>query len=134
MSIAGEATVILSSLAVVGSFFWVPLLLVHCLRKCETWKSRFAVLSFFVLIIWVSLKAQRSSRHGYLWDKWHEYFDTKFVYEMAEGLAKDSATGHLLAMIPHGVYPFGAALSLVGRGDHAFGGARPVVVRLKTRN
>jgi hypothetical protein len=77
----------------------------------------------------VTLQARRSIRHGFLWDKWHEYFDTKIIFEVAEGLG-DSATGQILAMIPHGVYPFGAALALVGKGDDAFHNARPVVVSL----
>ena len=75
-------------------------------------------------------------RHGFLWDKWHEYFDTKIVYEVADELAKerDGVTGQILAMIPHGIYPFGAALALVGKGDHAFHNARPVVVGLSRHN
>lgn len=60
MSILGQSTVVLSSLVVVGSFFWVPLLLIYCLRKCKTWKSRLAVLSFFVLITLVPLKVMLS--------------------------------------------------------------------------
>jgi hypothetical protein len=56
MSILGQSTVILSSLVVVGSFFWVPMLLIYCLRKCKTWKSRLAVVTFFLLITLVPLK------------------------------------------------------------------------------
>jgi len=125
MGVKDQSILIFSSLFVVGSFFWFPLLVYYAFRKCQTWKARFGLLIFVALVTLMPLSPKRGMRHNYLWKVWHDYFGTDFIYESFDAIAKDKA--HLFAMIPHGIYPFGAALSLVGRGDDNFRNAKPVV-------
>lgn len=127
-----EALVVASSLAVVGSFFWAPLAFYAIWRKCESTRSKLAlILSALLVTVFVPLSPRRSFRQNRLWDAWHTYMSTQIVQDFAGAL--DESMAHIFVMLPHGIYPFATALSLVGKGGAYFGNPLPVVANVLLR-
>jgi 2-acylglycerol O-acyltransferase 2 len=129
ISTVEEAIVIISSLTVVGSFFWVPLVFMQLYRKCETTKAKIALFAALLAAIFVPLNARKSFRQNRMWDAWHAYFSTQIRQEGA----LTGKSGKIFVVIPHGIFPFGGALSLVGKLGEYLGNPLPVVASAAMR-
>lgn len=130
LSLAGEAAVIASSLAVVGSFFWFPALVVYLYRKhCTTRRRKIMLLLLVVLLVYVPVKPWDRARRNWLFDQWIKYFSVRTAFE--QPLPTDRP--FIFAMSPHGIYPFGQAMGLVGKLSAMFHDMRPVTADMALR-
>lgn len=124
-----EVVVAVSSLVVVGSFFWFPIFVYYvCKHKLKTRRQRIIFFLAVAFLIYVPVKERPSLRHGWFWDIWQQYCSTTVVLE-----APLPPTNVIFAMVPHGIYPFGAALGLVGRLAHKFKMMKPVIADVAFR-
>lgn len=137
-----------TSLAIVGSCVWVPLVYAWALRK---WKSIPAtdrkrrkvcaglVVSSLALLL---VRPQRSSRFGswlrvrqwFLWSSWLKFIAMEVRADQTKNddtpsrdfdMQNDQA---ILAFVPHGIFPFAFAFGCLPEiAQRAFGIFRPVV-------
>ena len=100
----------MSSLTVVGSFFWFPAAVIFCYRKhCTTRRRKVLLLLLVVALVFVPVKHWPFARCNWLWDQWTKYFAAQVVFE--EPL---SDRKFIMCMSPHSIYPFAQAIALVG--------------------
>lgn len=126
-----EGVVVTSSVVLIGSFFWVPACLYYVWRKrCKTRRRKALFLGFLVILLTAPLPVDRRVARFSLWNRFLRYFSGKVVGEMAGSTGRQS----LFCLSPHGVFPFGIALSSIGRlNEAAFNGLRPVVASVMLR-
>jgi len=130
INVAGEAAVIASSLFVVGSFFWLPILVVYLLRKvCTTARRRLILLLTLVVLVFLPVRPWDKARRNWLFDQWNRYFSVRVHFE--EALDKSRAA--IFCMSPHGLYPFAQAIALTGRLSALFNDMRPVTADMALR-
>ena len=123
-----------SSFVVVGSVFWLlPLYYYVYRRRCKKrWQKALVILSA-ALIIFYPHGAWKRFRNSRLWDSWLTSLRVKVVSERP----KERAAGHrrkLVALSPHGIFPFTVALPLLGKlNETVFDGVSPVVAGVVLR-
>jgi 1-acyl-sn-glycerol-3-phosphate acyltransferase len=123
---AGNTAVVAgSSLALIGSFFWLPPFLYHYYkRKCTTRKRKAAFVALLALIVLYPLRPRRSVTKSCLWDFFSRYFDVKVRGDVNAIQGRQA----LFAFSPHGIFPFSLALGALGKlNETVFGNLRPVV-------
>lgn len=98
-TLIGEALVVGSSLFVVGSFFWFPILCYYLHRKyCNSWKRRFVLLGIIAYLVFVPVRPWNAvvdtqsisnttyhsinctcfqARRNWFWKQWSRYFNIK---------------------------------------------------------
>ena len=99
ISTIDEAVVILSSLTVVGSFLWVPIVVVQLYRKCETWKAKSALFAALLAVMFIPLNPRKSFRQNTMWSAWDKYFSTQFRQE-GSLKATGNGSGKIFVVVP----------------------------------
>ena len=61
-----------------------------------------------------------------MWDSWYNYFQVSLVVDDPSVLLTNSP--YMFATVPHGIFPFGQAFSLVGKMSEIFKDLRPITV------
>lgn len=108
-----HVVVSVSSLVVVGSFVWVPAAFTWLGVKARKSKRRLAAFAAAVLIlVFFPLRPWRGIRHIDLWTRWIEYFKPRVILD--SGMPLDTSTPSIYTFMPHGIFPMGAAMGLVG--------------------
>jgi hypothetical protein len=138
-----QLVVLTSSLFFVGSVFWVPALYVWALKRFRSipkeQKKRRA-LYVTILLSMTAFFVAGPHRHARvsewvnvhkwsLWKSWLRFFAFEVVadqgYESLNNLLQEQA---IVAISPHGIFPFGLAFAaLSGTSERAFGKFRAVV-------
>ena len=145
LSTLDNTLVAISSLLIVGSVAWVPLVFVWAWKR---WKKipkdqarRRAIYGSLLLacLTFKVLGPHRrpqvgdwvNARHWFIWKSWLRFIAFEVIAD-SEVAAK--AAGHIkseqaiLAISPHGLFPFALAFAaLPEKASHAFGYFRPVV-------
>lgn len=124
--------VIASAIGVIGSFIYIPLLAAWAGLKAKT-KKRLAVLGavLLALVFW-PVRASPGFRDHWIWDRWTEYFKTRVFME--PGFNPNDSRAKVFAFMPHGLYPMGAAVALVGDlNRRVFGGMQVAVANAARR-
>ena len=144
LSLLDRALVYLSSLTFVGSIVWVPAFYCWVYRR---WKSiprdqpklRAIYAGFLTALIGVGIlgphrreKIGQYIRFGHwnLWHSWLKYFAFEVIYDYpAQPISDDWKSDQvIMAMIPHGIFPFSLGLAALPQPcREAFGKFRPVV-------
>merc|ERR1711871_400280 len=119
--------VVLSSLVVVGSFVWVPMLSSFIAQRCRKSKKRLAALfAFLLFLVYWPLRPWPGARDWSLWEHWTQYFSPRVILDGKFSL--EDRRPKLFAFMPHGLYPMGAAIALVGDlSRQVFGSLRVAV-------
>ena len=145
LSLLDRSLVTISSLAIVGSVAWVPLVFVWAWRRWKKipkdQKYRRAIygsLLFACVAIKVMGPHRRpqvgewlKARHWYLWKSWLRFTAFEVVADSVK--SAKAATDlrdkpAILAVSPHGLFPFAIAFAaLPEQASEAFGYFRPVV-------
>ena len=135
-----------SSLAIVGSVFWVPAAMRWCFKRiraaqenCDTRRHRIywaLIMALIGLVVWggphqsTRLDKLLRVRSWRLWNAWLKFVafeaivDNKFTTDISAVL-KDR---NILAFCPHGIFPFAFGLGAISElAQEAFGIFRPVV-------
>eukprot|EP00904_Undaria_pinnatifida_P004885 jgi/Undpi1/1526/HiC_scaffold_11.g04916.m1 len=125
-----DGVVATSSLVLIGSFFWVPACVYYVWRKkCKTRRRKALLIGCLMLLLTAPLPANRRLTKLALWNRFLRYFSGKAVGKLEAG-EKQS----IFCLVPHGVFPFGIALSSLGRlNAKVFNGVRPVVASVMLR-
>ena len=142
ISLLDRSLVAISSLFVVGSVAWVPLVFVWAWRRWkkipEDQKRRRAIYGSLLLACVAAkvLGPHRrpqvgewlKARDWYLWKSWLRFIAFEVVADSAKA-AKDMRNEQaILAISPHGLFPFALAFAaLPEQASEAFGYFRPVV-------
>lgn len=130
LSRVGESAVIISSLFVVGSFFWFPILVGYFLKKvCTTTKRRIILALTVLALVFAPVKPWDRARRNWIFDQWIRYFSVRVVFEEA----LDKSRPAIFCMSPHGLYPFAQAIALTGRLSALFNDMRPVAADMALR-
>lgn len=142
LSVIDRSLVVLSSLFVVGSFAWVPLIFVWAYRR---WKKipkdqkdkRFMYGSLLIACVAIKVLGPHRKpevgdwlrkRHWYLWKSWLRFIAFEVVADSTKAAVDLRDKQAILAVSPHGLFPFGLAFAaLPQQASEAFGHFRPVV-------
>lgn len=126
-----DGVVATSSVVLIGSFFWVPACVWYVWRnKCKTRRRKALLIGCLMLLLTAPLPANRRLAKLALWNRFLRYFSGKAVGKLEPPGGKQS----MFCLVPHGVFPFGIALSSLGRlNQTAFNGVRPVVASVMLR-
>ena len=110
LAFSDEVAVVGSSLAIVGSFFWIPAAFIYAWRfhckdsdGCVCWRRRAALLAALALLVFSPRSPRASARTWRVWNSWHRYFDSKVIFEDGVSTSLPSGKAHLVACMPHGV-------------------------------
>jgi len=107
-----QLVVITSALAVIGSFVYIPLLAAWAALKANTKKRLMMLGAVLMALIFWPVRASPGFRNHWIWDRWTEYFKTRVLLE--PGFDPSDTRAKVFAFMPHGLYPMGAAIALVG--------------------
>lgn len=140
MTMADRLVVSASSLAIVGSVFWFPLVLRAAFKK---WKSiqdprrrRFyglCVLGALGLFIAGPHKTVRAGkwmkvREWSFWKSWLRFIAMEVILDNGNASLDHKRDKAILAFVPHGIFPFPFAFAIFPKiAETAFGVVRPVV-------
>ena len=137
-----SSLVTISSLVVVGSVAWVPIVFVWAWRR---WKKipkdqthRRAIYgSLLLACLAVKVLGPHrqprvgewlNARHWYLWKSWLRFIAFEVVADSAKAATDLRNKQTILAVSPHGLFPFALAFAaLPEQASQAFGYFRPVV-------
>lgn len=134
--------VIASSLFVVGGVFWVPALYAWAVKKFRTipkdQRKRRAMYAAFIAAATALMIAgpHRTPRFGQwinvrrwkLWDTWCRFFALEIVADQGYASVKDAIDNQaIVAVSPHGVFPFSLVWAAVGPAEEILGRLRVVV-------
>ena len=98
-SLVTRPIVYLQSLFVIGTFFWVPYLLHHIMKKYKTTRQRALSLLTFIFIVLQPVKKSNFVQNLFVWDHYARYFKTKII-----GIPF-SRKQTVFGIIPHGIVP-----------------------------
>ncbi|CAM9804363.1 unnamed protein product [Phaeothamnion confervicola] len=114
-----------ASLLLIGSFFWFPAGLYWFYRKkCTTRTRKIAFVVALVILLGAPLPVDRRLTKLWIWERFLRYFKARVVPPNDSG----KLTQALFAVIPHGIFPFGIAMTaLTSFNAEHFLKARPVV-------
>ncbi|CAN0010794.1 unnamed protein product, partial [Laminaria digitata] len=107
-------------------------------NKCKTRRRKALLIGCLVLLLTAPLPDNRRLAKLALWNRFLRYFSGKAVGKLESPGGKQS----IFCLVPHGVFPFGIALSSLGRrvyiccvglNQTAFNGVRPVVASVMLR-
>lgn len=142
LSLIDRSLVAISSLLVVGSFAWVPLVFIWAWRR---WKKipkdqkdrRMLYGSLLAACVAVKVLGPHrrpqvgewlKSRHWYLWKSWLRFIAFEVVADSPKAATNLRDKQAILAVSPHGLFPFALAFAaLPEQASEAFGYFRPVV-------
>lgn len=115
------------SLAVVGSFFYVPYLVLYLQRRFRTTSQK--ALAMLALIVALVCPVQRSSwvQKLFVWDAYDAYFRTKVI-----GRQFPVGQQSVFAIYPHGIVPLTLGLTAFGKLNSLFNNLR-IIVATATR-
>ena len=114
------------SLAVIGSFFYIPYIIIYLQQKLKTTRHR--ALAMFSLITLLLCPVQKSTwiQRLFVWDEYDRYFRTKVV-----GTAFSSQQT-VFGIYPHGIVPLTLGLTAYGKLNMLFNDLR-ICVATATR-
>ena len=118
-----ELMVVFHSLAVLGAFYYAAPLFSLIIAKLSLRQRWILVAILVVAIGHPPLRELEWIRNMPLWGAWHRYFSTRIV---DENKPKPIPRRALIAAVPHGSFPFGAAMSVSGWLAEYLGPLRPI--------
>lgn len=142
MTVFDQTMVMLSSLLIVGSVAWVPLTYAWAWKRWMTipkeQKQRRLVYATLLMSLaaFAAVGPHRSPRVGkwlharkwYLWRAWLKFVALEVVADSTTPSFDVQSDQTILAITPHGLFPFALALAtLPEQASQAFGYFRPVV-------
>lgn len=142
LSVVDRTMVMLSSLVVVGSVAWVPIVYTWAWKRWKTipkeHKRRRLVYATLLLTLaaFAAVGPHRSHRvgqwlqvrHWSLWRAWLKFVAFEVVADSSQTSFDVKNERAIIAVSPHGVFPFALALAaLPEQASQAFGYFRPVV-------
>ena len=123
-TLLSSLVVFCSSFAILGTPIWALALAYYFYRNVSWENKKIAFAGLFALyIVWPKKLKVRKWK---LWDSWYNYFQVSLVVDDPSVL-KTSAP-YMFATVPHGIFPFGQAFSLVGKMSEIFKDLRPITV------
>ena len=114
------------SLAVVGSFFYVPYIIIYLQRKLKTTRQRALAMFSLIMLLLCPIKKSSWVQRLFVWDEYDRYFQTKVV-----GPAFSSQQT-VFGIYPHGIVPLTLGLTAFGQLNILFNELR-IAVATATR-
>ncbi len=110
-SLLSQAVVMASSFTILGSPVWLVALLYYFYNR-TTWNTKKTCLfgGFLAYLMWPK---RMNVRVWKLWGYFYNYFSIQVILDDANAL-QNLVAPYMVAEVPHGIFPFGQAMSLVG--------------------
>ena len=126
-TLRSSIVVFISSLVILGTPIWM-VALAYYFYKYVSWENK--KYTFAGLLIGYLLWPKKLSvRKWKLWEYWYNYFQIHLILDDPNILSKTTSSAYIFATVPHGIFPFGQAFSLVGKMTEYFNELKPLTIK-----
>jgi len=126
-TLRSSIVVFISSLVILGTPIWM-VALAYYFYKYVSWENK--KYTFAGLLIGYLLWPKKLSvRKWTLWEYWYNYFQIHLILDDPNILSKTTSSAYIFATVPHGIFPFGQAFSLVGKMTEYFNELKPLTIK-----
>jgi hypothetical protein len=117
----------LHCILIVGSFYYVPMIIAYINRKIKDKRKRMIYFLALLSLYLLPLRQSNLIKNSFTWDLYQKYFNIKIVNIdniPNKSFSDASSKKNIYGVIPHGIVPFSLGLLQYGKMNELFGGLR----------
>jgi hypothetical protein len=126
-SVFSQVVVIASSFFILGTPVWLPAAIYFFVKKLSQKRKEQVIIA--CILMYIFWPKTMNVRKWNLWKHYYNYFKIKLILDDASSF-QSLHSPYMVAIAPHGIFPFGSAMTLVGDiSENIFDNLRPVTIQ-----